>query len=72
VARMLGNTPAICRRCYVHPVVIDSYLEGSLIEQLTAHTGKRPISGLRKLRLEESAVLMLLQESRSRGNRKTP
>jgi DNA topoisomerase I len=30
VAARLGNTPAICRRCYIHPVVVDSYLDGSL------------------------------------------
>ncbi|MDQ2695035.1 MAG: DNA topoisomerase IB [Pseudomonadota bacterium] len=30
VAKRLGNTPAICRRCYVHPLVIDAYLDGSL------------------------------------------
>ena len=30
VARRLGNTPAVCRQCYIHPKVIDSFLEGSL------------------------------------------
>ena len=34
VAKMLGNTPAICRRCYVHPVVLDSYLAGATISTL--------------------------------------
>lgn len=28
VAKRLGNTPAVCRRCYVRPAVIDAYLEG--------------------------------------------
>lgn len=37
VARMLGNTPAICRKCYVHPGVLDSYLEGRTIDTLAAH-----------------------------------
>ena len=31
VARQLGNTEAVCRKCYVHPVVIDGYLDGSLL-----------------------------------------
>lgn len=31
VARHLGNTQAVCRKCYVHPTVIDSYLDGSLL-----------------------------------------
>jgi DNA topoisomerase-1 len=30
VAEHLGNTPAICRKCYVHPAVIDAFLDGSL------------------------------------------
>ncbi len=28
VARVLGNTAAICRKCYIHPAVLDSYLRG--------------------------------------------
>jgi DNA topoisomerase I len=33
-AKLLGNTPTICRKCYVHPVVLESYLSGHLIEGL--------------------------------------
>jgi DNA topoisomerase-1 len=36
VARLLGNTRAVCRRSYVHPVVIEQYLAGSLPEQWAA------------------------------------
>jgi DNA topoisomerase I len=32
VATKLGNTDAVCRRCYVHPAVLDSYLSGRMIE----------------------------------------
>src|SRR5205823_9296773 len=31
VAKQLGNTPAVCRKCYVHPRVIERYMEGRLI-----------------------------------------
>jgi DNA topoisomerase IB len=31
VARTLGNTPAVCRRSYIHPDVVDAYLDGSLV-----------------------------------------
>jgi DNA topoisomerase IB len=31
VAERLGNTPAICRKSYVHPAVLDSYLDALLI-----------------------------------------
>jgi DNA topoisomerase-1 len=34
VAAQLGNTPAICRKCYVHPAVIEAYVEGLLLEML--------------------------------------
>jgi DNA topoisomerase-1 len=34
VAGLLGNTPAICRKSYVHPTLLDAYLDGSLIETL--------------------------------------
>ena len=53
VARQLGNTPAICRKSYVHPAVIDAYLDGRGIapEGESSH-GLRP---------EEAAVLALLR-----------
>lgn len=35
VAARLGNTPAICRKCYVHPEVIAAYLDGGLLEAVT-------------------------------------
>src|SRR5438874_2630923 len=37
-AKLLGNTPTICRKCYVHPVVLESYLSGDLIEGLRTKT----------------------------------
>ncbi len=30
VARRLGNTRSVCRKCYVHPAVIEAYLDGSI------------------------------------------
>ena len=32
VAGRLGNTLAVCRKCYVHPAVIDCYLQGRILE----------------------------------------
>ena len=29
VAKQLGNTPAVCRKCYIHPAVLEGYLAGS-------------------------------------------
>ena len=30
----LGNTPTVCRKCYVHPAIVDGYLDGSLLRQM--------------------------------------
>ena len=37
VAARLGNTPAICRKCYVHPEVLNSYLDGNLVLELKSN-----------------------------------
>ena len=34
VSKLLGNTPAMCRKCYIHPAIFDGYLDGSLVEAL--------------------------------------
>lgn len=62
VARMLGNTPAVCRRCYVHPAVLDSYMSGQTIATLQKSADQRLSGSLAKLRPEEAAVMMLLRE----------
>jgi DNA topoisomerase I len=60
VAARLGNTPSICKKCYVHPHVLEGYLDGSLVGSLSKR--KRKLSGaLPTLRPEEAAVLALLQ-----------
>jgi DNA topoisomerase-1 len=56
----LGNTPAICRKCYVHPAVLDAYLDGTLAG-VAAGRMEEKIRSLRNLTPEEAAVLALLQ-----------
>jgi DNA topoisomerase-1 len=60
VAERLGNTAAIARKSYVHPAVVDAYLDGSLGAGMAAAAS----SHLESLRLkrEERAVLALLRE----------
>ena len=58
VARRLGNTTAICRKAYVHPAVVESYLEGSLRPRRPR--GARA-SGLRP---SEASLLKLLSNAR--------
>jgi DNA topoisomerase-1 len=43
-ANHLGNTKTICRKCYVHPSVIDAYLEGTLIDNLEQPQGTAPLT----------------------------
>jgi DNA topoisomerase I len=45
VALRLGNTPAICRKCYIHPEVIAAYLDG----RLEGLGGLKPAQALRRL-----------------------
>ena len=62
VARQLGNTKAVCRKCYVHPVIVEAYLEGTLLNSLS-RTGRQESSrSLRHLPPEEAAVLSFLRE----------
>jgi len=62
VAERLGNTPAICRKCYVHPEVINAYLDGTLVATLKQRAEQQLSGSLKKLRPEEAAVLAFLQQ----------
>jgi DNA topoisomerase-1 len=61
VAKQLGNTRAVCRKCYVHPEVLNAYLDGSLLKTL-GQRAKAMDKRLSRLRPEEAAVLVLLQQ----------
>ena len=63
VAGMLGNTPAICRKSYIHPVILDTYLEGSLLDRIQRILESKLSRSLLHLRPAEAAVMMLLQQS---------
>lgn len=58
VADELGNTPAVCRRCYVHPDVIESHLDGGLAPALARAPRRGRIRGLSS---HEAAVLRVLK-----------
>ena len=66
VAKRLGNTPSVCRKCYIHPAVIDAYLEGSMIDTLQQRAERAMARSLAHLRPEEAAVLALLQQRLAR------
>jgi DNA topoisomerase-1 len=62
VARRLGNTPSVCRKCYVHPDILNSYVDGTLIETLKQRADHGLRRGLHRMLPEEAAVLALLQK----------
>jgi DNA topoisomerase-1 len=62
VARRLGHTRAVCRKSYVHPAVIDTYLDGSLDSVLKVVEGRAH----RNLKAEEAAVIALLKQNVAR------
>ncbi|WP_240002493.1 DNA topoisomerase IB [Oleisolibacter albus] len=61
VASRLGNTPAVCRRCYVHPQLMSAYLEEGLIGQVQAEVRRALRPDLAGLSPEEAAVLAFLE-----------
>lgn len=61
VAKKLGNTPSVCRKCYVHPAVLDAYMDGTGIAALRARAEEEFTQELHALQPEEAAVLALLQ-----------
>ena len=67
VAERLGNTPSVCRKCYIHPEVLLSYLDGSMLETLRQRAEAEITDGLGDLRPEEAAVVALLQQRLRRG-----
>ena len=60
VAKKLGNTVTICRKCYVHPHVISSYLDGSLLADIKQEVEATLSEGGDSLKPEEAALLGLL------------
>jgi len=78
VAERLGNTKAICRKCYVHPAIIDSYLDRSLVDVFKRKAESTLRRSLAALSPEEAAVLALLKQrlerngSNQRGRSSSP
>jgi DNA topoisomerase I len=68
VARRLGHTRAVCRRAYVHPAVVDTYLEGSLESALDIeHAARRG-----RLTADEMALLAFLKRTTRRRKADRP
>ncbi len=76
VAEELGNSAAVSRKSYVHPEVINAYLEGDQLQELRAEAERLLEEELSELSAEEAAVLALLrgrlsdEEERQRRTRR--
>ena len=66
VAETLGNTPAVCRQCYIHPAIFEFYRDGSMLKMLRRQGGTRATRSPYSLRPEEVTVLTMLQQSLAR------
>ena len=60
-AQSLGNTPAVCRKSYIHPAVIEAYLDRTLITKLNGRRSKTSSASSSRLRPDEAAVLRFLK-----------
>lgn len=67
VAKRLGNTKAVCRKCYIHPHIMDSYLDGTLVSVLQQRMSRELRSAGRGLPADERAVLACLQQRLKQG-----
>jgi DNA topoisomerase I len=61
VAGLLGNTKSVCRKCYIHPAIIDSYLDRSLLETLEQRADAA-LDDPGDLQPDELAVLKFLRK----------
>ena len=69
VARKLGNTKAVCRKCYIHPAIFDAYMDGAIL-QTVAQRARKVACAVDRLTAAEAAVLGLLQRRIAREARK--
>lgn len=66
VAEHLGNTPTVCRSCYIHPSVFEAYLKGTTLEEFRRRVERRILRIEPEYQPEELALLKLL-EAQSNG-----
>jgi DNA topoisomerase-1 len=63
VAERLGNTKAVCKKCYIHPAVLQSYIDGDLADRLRARArAELKIARKHALDEDEMSVLRMLEK----------
>jgi DNA topoisomerase I len=66
VASRLGNTPSVCKKCYVHPAVLDSYMSGAMLKTVKRQVQEQD-SDSRELQRRELDLLDLLRRQIDRA-----
>ncbi len=67
VAEHLGNTPTVCRNCYIHPKVLEAYMRGKSIEEFRTRRARRISRQSPEYTVEEVALLKLLRAGKNGG-----
>jgi DNA topoisomerase-1 len=67
VAERLGNTPTVCRSCYIHPTVLEYYERGQTIQEFRPRKERRIRRQQPEYEVEEIALLKLLESSGANG-----
>lgn len=70
VAAQLGNTPAVCRACYIHPEIVAAYFDGTLVAPLDARAERALDGSAHGLKPVEAAVVGLLRARLARERRR--
>jgi DNA topoisomerase-1 len=67
VAERLGNTPSVCRSCYIHPKVLEAYERGRSVEEFRPRRARRLIRRQQPdYSVEELALLKLLRAGKEK------
>jgi len=69
VAGVLGNTPAVCRKSYIHPAILECYMDRSMAAKLSRALppSLKRVAG--KLRPDEVAAFRILHRTRPTAHR---
>ena len=71
VAGILGNTRSVCRKCYIHPAIIDGYSDGSLLRALGSHASNGRAAADTFARTESAVLTYLQRRLRTEAQRKS-
>jgi DNA topoisomerase-1 len=69
VARRLRNTPAVCRKCYIHPAILEGYLDGTLLRALRRRVQVHPTRNA-AMTPDETAVARFLRRRLAASDRR--